>query len=241
MFGNVNLEKALRKERARAKAAPELFVEAAKALLNSDAAHDEHILGTLAQPRKGPAMLPPNGLDTDRIFSVEEIRATCIKYRLRFLDTNYFKGEMPYEALSAIKELQRATDTAVDQFRIMAPATLFELDDCNKDPLLFAPLSNGKYYLIHQWGNDMKWYRKLLALPFRSLDSLVASILIVSALIAGLIPGETLAGSSGLHLGVRFVFFLWAMITMSAVISYVFFTFNHNFSNTEWNSRYFND
>src|SRR6476620_4311541 len=44
-------------------------------------------------------------LETDNIFHVSHIRKVCIDYRLRFLDTRYFKNEIPEEAVSKINRM----------------------------------------------------------------------------------------------------------------------------------------
>ena len=36
----------------------------------------------------------------------------------------------------------------------MAPSALFRLEKTD-DPLLFVPLGNNYYYLVHKWGNDL--------------------------------------------------------------------------------------
>ncbi|WP_395062778.1 hypothetical protein [Flavobacterium sp.] len=40
----------------------------------------------------------------------------------------------------------------------MAPSKAFNLKKYD-DPLLFAPIGNDYYYLIHKWGNDLAWYK----------------------------------------------------------------------------------
>src|SRR5690606_27925879 len=37
-------------------------------------------------------------LESDRIFHVDQIKAVCVDYRLRFLNSNRFKGQVPEEA-----------------------------------------------------------------------------------------------------------------------------------------------
>ena len=45
-------------------------------------------------------------LETARIYHLEQIKKICIDYRLRFLDATYFKGEIPPEAVSKIKQME---------------------------------------------------------------------------------------------------------------------------------------
>ena len=47
------------------------------------------------------------------------------------------------------------------KIKMMAPSKLFELENYD-DPLMFVNLGNNYYYLIHKWGNDMSFFRKIL-------------------------------------------------------------------------------
>ena len=46
-------------------------------------------------------------LETSQIFHIEQIKKICTDYRLRFLNTRYFKGEIPKTAISKIKKLEK--------------------------------------------------------------------------------------------------------------------------------------
>ena len=45
-------------------------------------------------------------VETDKIFHIDQIKKICIDYRLRFLDTKYFKGDFPANAISKIRQLE---------------------------------------------------------------------------------------------------------------------------------------
>ena len=104
-------------------------------------------------------------LHTDKIFHIKDIKTLCINYRLRFLDAHFFKGDFPEEAISKIRELEKIHRSKLTGFKIVAPSKLLKLENLD-DPLLFASMGNDYFYLIHKWGNDLKWYRRLLVLPF---------------------------------------------------------------------------
>ena len=67
---------------------------------------DEYIVSRLrSAPKPGKANINPDLLEKSRIFSIDDIKAICIDYRLRFLDSKYFKiEELPYDAIMAIKK-----------------------------------------------------------------------------------------------------------------------------------------
>lgn len=81
-------------------------------------------------------------LETDKIFHIDQIKAICISYRLRFLDSHYFKDDLPAEAISEIRRLENLHQTTLQGFKIMATSKTFQLLSYD-DPLLFAPLEMG--------------------------------------------------------------------------------------------------
>ena len=126
-------------------------------------------------------------LESDRIYHIDQIYKICVDYRLRFLDSRYFKSTLPSEALQKIKALEKIHQTELKGFKILAPSKLFKLENAD-DPLLFAPIGNNYYYLIHKWGNDLHPLRKMMMWPFKSLENLIVLLLAVSFLLALMVP-----------------------------------------------------
>ena len=91
-----------------------------------------------------------NKLSKSRIYHIDHIKKVSIDYRLRFLDIKYFKNKLPIEALKQIKKLEKEHKTKLSEFKIMAPSVLFRLEK-KDDALVFVPLGNEYYYLIHKW------------------------------------------------------------------------------------------
>ena len=118
-------------------------------------------------------------IETKNIFHLNDIKNVCISYRLRFLDIKYFKGELPESAHEAIEMLEEKHDTILSDYKIMAPSVLFRLAK-QDDPLLFVPMGNQYYYLVHKWGNDLQPMRKLLMWPFRNIWNLLLTLLGIS-------------------------------------------------------------
>ena len=118
-------------------------------------------------------------LDRDRIFHIDSIKKLCIKYRLRFLDTKLFKGTYPDELFNIIPALEIKHNSQFKNFKIIAPSKLFILKS-REDPLLFVPIGNNYYYLIHKWGRDLKTYRKFLFWPLKNLNTLIYTSIFLS-------------------------------------------------------------
>ena len=133
----------------------------------------DRLISNLLQPNKDNInrfdfdLLSPN-----KILHIDQIRKVCIDYRLRFLDLKYFKGNIPALAVEKICELEKTHETTLKGFKIMAPSILFRLKKTD-DPLLFVPIGNGYYYLIHKWGKDLSPARKLWAWPFKNIWNLL--------------------------------------------------------------------
>ena len=176
-------------------------------------------------------------LETDKIFHIDQIKEICIEYRLRFLNSSYFKGKIPQEAISKIKHLETAHNTELKGFKIMAPSKLFKLED-KDDPLLFAPIGNDYYYLIHKWGNDLHPLRKLFAWPFKNIANLVMVVLLISYLVTLMVP-EGLFSKKSTTAEFWIIYFFMFKCIASIVIFYGF-ALGKNFNPAIWKSKYFN-
>ena len=176
-------------------------------------------------------------LEAGKIFHLSQIKKICIDYRLRFLNTGLYKEELPAEAISAVKELEKLHKTKLEGFKMIAPAKYFRLENAD-DPMLFAPIGNDYFYLIHKWGKDIHPLRKLLMWPLRNLETLIVFSFLSSFI---------------LSFGIRELFFskyqetsqllIIFMYTFKSVLALFFFygiSLGKNFSSGNWNSKFFN-
>lgn len=176
-------------------------------------------------------------LETDRIFHLSQIKTICIDYRLRFLDSRFFKDGIPEEAITQIRQLEKAHQTNLKGFRIMAPTKAFQLLSYD-DPFLFAPIGNDYYYLVHKWGNDITPKRKWLMLPFKNLLNFVLFCLLISWLVTLVTPQTNLSKSVPMA---NIIIFLFAFKSIVAVFLYAFFMLGKNFNSAIWNRKYYNN
>ncbi len=172
-------------------------------------------------------------MDSNKIFHEKTIEKICVDYRLRFLDTNYFKGEYPDDLNHIVSDIENDHNTVLKNYKIIAPSKLFKLRSPD-DPLLFVPIGNGYYYLIHKWGNEMNRLRKLLVMPFKNLNNLLIFSIIISALFTagGKMIFQTMTD------GEVFTLFLFAVKSFVFIFFYLFFLVGKNFNQTIWNSRF---
>jgi hypothetical protein len=176
-------------------------------------------------------------LETENIYSLKHIENLCVDYRLRFLESGYFKNEIPEEAISKIHALEKSHNTNLQGFKIVAPSKAFHLENYD-DPLLFAPIGNGYYYLIHQWGDEINPLRKLLVRPLRDIGSFVFFCLLVSLLVTWIIPTTKLSNHVPMA---SLIVFLFTFKSIIAVTAYYFFMLGKNFNTEIWQRKYYNN
>lgn len=179
----------------------------------------------------------PDKLESDRIFHLDDIEKICIEYRLRFLNSALFKAELPYEAIMKIKEVEKDHNIVLKGFKIMAPASVFKLKNAD-DPLLFAPIGNQYYYLIHSWGRDLHPLRKIMMWPFRQLENFMFFLFALSLFFTCLVPTGMFSQDQTTTEFFILFFFMFKWITALAI--FYGFKFGKNFSSSIWNSTYFN-
>ncbi len=239
-FPRTNIETQLLKSRNK-RQSEDLFLKEIEAIFNENELRNEAILKKLENNDKNITSnsLNFNLLESNRIFHISDIQKICIDYRLRFLSSSYFKAEIPFEAIMAIRKLENDHNTSLSGFRIIAPARLFKLENAD-DPLLMAPMGNDYYYLVHKWGNDLHPFRKLLMWPFKQLENFIFSMFLLSLAITYLIPQEIFA-HGGQQTTTEFLMILFFVFKWVGGLA-IFYGFKKgkNFSESIWDSKYYN-
>lgn len=221
MFSRTNIANELFKEKKKG------LLDEARLILEREYQNEKNIFERIRHPKQSSNIV---FLENEPVFNIEQIKTIAIRYRLRFLDSDLFKGEIPYEAILRIKEIEKNNGIRFSAFKILAPASLFKLENRNKDPLLFACLGNGNYLLIHKWGNDLSWFRRILVYPIQCIQKFILSILLLSLLISVFIPADY-----PLRL---FTFFFCNLFLLSFFVYVGYVRLNQNLSEFEWNSRF---
>ena len=172
-------------------------------------------------------------MESKNIFHNDTIKKICVRYRLRFLDSNLFKGEYPKNITRIITDLESKHDTSLSNFKIMAPSKLFKIKSPD-DPILFVPIGNDYFYLVHKWGKEFNKLRKLMVLPFKNIDNLTIFSILVSIFFAlvGKLVMPSLTSSE------VFILFLFLVKGFIFIFFYMFFLTRRNFSESNWNSKY---
>lgn len=226
-FNTVDLEEKLQK--LKQKESKKDLLSEVNSILKGAKNHDEVVLEKLNTPSE-ELLLDESNLDEGNIYTLEQVKKLCIKYRLRFLDSSVFKGEIPFEAISKIKDLEKELNQPLSNFKIVAPKELFKLEDKDSDPLLFLKLSNNRYYLIHKWGGELNVFRSLLAWPLRSFMNMFKFLIGVAVVFSLLVPTPSW--------DVFAFLVVHTFIAICGIACMLVFSLRENFSTTEWDSKY---
>ena len=236
LFKPTNIQEQLHK--AKRQFSEEQIIREVYLLLQKSAREEEKILKKIS----GNTSRVENSfnfdlLETDRIFHIDQIKDICINYRLRFLDSKYFKGEIPHKTISKIKLLEEKHEMEIEGFKIVAPSKLFKLAD-KDDPLLFAPIGNGYFYLIDKWGNDLHPMRRILVWPFKNIVNLTLLVILISFLTTLFVPDGLFSKTNSQKEFMIIFFFMFKSV--AAVVIFYGFALGKNFNPAIWNSKYFN-
>lgn len=214
----------------------DLLKELSKAnFSNTEESNFQVVLELLTDNSKPNNNFDFDKLSKDKIFHLDSIKKTCIDYRLRFLDHKYFKNTLPKEAFTEITKLESIHNTILSDFKIMAPSKLFRLKNTD-DPLLFVPLGNNHFYLVHKWGNDLHPFRKLFMWPLKNLWNMIFFLLFVSLCLTLITPTSIFSKVESWSVFWMIYFFMFKAIA-SIVIFYAF-ALGKNFNKAIWNSKY---
>jgi hypothetical protein len=238
MFKGIQLEDELNKELGT----EELLLEEVSGLFENSALKEADIMKRLTET--GSDLVNMDDLSSEeksKIFSLQQIKPVCVKYRLRFLDSKHFKAEFPYEAVLKIKAFEDRHKVRIQNFKIIAPDNVFKLEDINQDPLLFAQLGNNKFLLLHQWGKDLAWYRALKYYPVRNIYTYFNTMVALAILVALSIPFSWMNIEKEVELQMRFWLSLHFFIALFFFVLFLGSTGKKTFSEDNWSSKYFNE
>ncbi len=239
MFRGYGIKEELQKHKAKAMEPDDFIIEEVHKILEANLFKEKTILNNLKSYNKSFAQLNENALDRSLLFKHEELKAICINLRLKFLDSQAYRFDVPYEAILKIKQLNEDQKKDLDGFKIMGVAETFRKKSYNTNFALFAPTIMGNYYLIHQWGAKLKWYKKLMAFPLRNFEVLMATVITFVFILTMCLPTFliTLDRKATYWCGYRIGIFFHLLIFCSGFTAYILVGFNKRFSGTVWDEE----
>lgn len=238
MFKPLNITAQLEKVRAKNRKHEDVLLNEVKNILSADLLKENKILNHLKFYNEAFELVDETDVDASLIYTKTEIKKTCVNYRLRFLDSQYYKNEIPYEAVLKIKDFNSRYRKDLKRFKILAPAIAFTNKENKLPCLLFAETLNGNYYLIHGWGENLKWNRAILNFPLRTIETLFLTIALFTLLVDISLPVEliTLDRAAPYWCGYRVATYFHLLIFFSGFTTYGMFAFHKHFSSSDWNN-----
>ncbi len=111
------------------------------------------------------------------VLTEAEVKALCIRYRLRCLPSKFYGGTIDPLLGRKLKKFLASLGTttpvedAKSRLHVMAPMKAFRLTTVKRqeDPVLFYRDDSGFYVMIHKWGNDFTIFRRALGWLFKSV------------------------------------------------------------------------
>ncbi len=177
-----------------------------------------------------------------QIYHINDIQKLCMDYRLRFLNSMYYKGSIPQDLGVKLVDFKKkhnlnfntSIHSDTGKLFVLAPSKLFKLQDrpIPLDPMLFYKVDNENYKLVHKWGNDLSPRRLILGEITKTITSINIFILLSGLIIAGIF----------FNLGLNNYPVLYGILVgLTIIISRMMITANTNNhwdSDHNWNNKY---
>ncbi len=228
--------KTLRKE-------DQLILEVNRALTQQQFSK-ENVLQHLDQYIRSFEYLDEENLEEHKLYRPQDIRQCCIRYRLKFLDTQFLKSELPYQAQLTTEQYMKEQRKKNIHLKVLGSEDAFrssQHDPKNSGVALFAETVNGNYYLLQSWGAGIPRSRWYWVFPVRSIESLMLCVILFSFIITLITP--TILITSDKHaLGFYFslyraAWFFHVFILVAAMVVFRFFAHKIYFSSSVWNTE----
>ncbi len=235
MFKSLNIHARLLWEKQNNLQLEEQLLREAKTILHQDLFTEKKILQNLRAYNDRKDLLNEDEIEKENIFHVKDIQTICVNYRLRFLNSEHYLSEIPYEAIAKIKQLSQNQYKNLKHFKILGSNE--SIHGKSTDELcLFCKTMDENYYLVHRWGKPYNWNRQILSWPLRKFETLFVTVALITLMIALVLPSGliTLDKSIGYFSGFRIAAFFHLLIFNFGVTAYITFAFNKNFSSSVW-------
>lgn len=231
-----NIKDELLKWKAKPKLPEDEVIAEVHRILKTSIFKEKNILQNLKTYNKSFQLLNEEGLEEYLIFKPSEIKKTSIKLRLKFLDSQNYHFDVPYEAILKIKDLNRTQGKDLEGFKILGISESFRKKIPQTNFALFAPTVYGNYYLVHSWGEKMPWYKKAMAFPLRNFETLALTLMLLVLMVTMSLPTYliTLDRTATYWCGYRVATYFHLLIFFSGVTAYIMVGFNKRFSGQIW-------
>ena len=238
-MAGINLLEELATHKNKSEKDAERVLSEVNRILNQELFTEKNILNNLRNYNKLSEVIDEEEVEASNIFSTSEIKEIAIKFRLRFIDSQHYKFDYPYESVLRIEYLNDFHKKNLKGFKVLGTTTFFKKKDNADNALLFAPTNHGNFYLVHNWGKPLNWQRKYLNWPIKNIENLFLTIILSTLFIAISLPTSLITYDTKIpywstyRIGVFFHLFIFNL----GVTAYITFAFSKNLSASIWNSE----
>lgn len=234
-----NINHILSEVRGKTRTGEDQLLSETRRILTNDLLSYKKILQNLGHYKNISEVLEEEEVNSENIYTLAEIREMAIHHRLKFLDSKFYKPEIPYEAVLGIKHLNNHFHKELQHFKVLTDNSSFRSSNDKTRAALFIKTNHDNYYLLHEWGQPLPMSRKLISWPLRSFEAMAVTVIFFTLLITLLLPTNliTLDHKATYWCGYRMGTFFHLLIFFSGFTAYFTITFARNFSNAIWNRR----
>lgn len=236
MFEGIKIKDELLKHKVKFSKPEDAVLQEVHKILAAQAFKEQNILNNLKSYNKTFGMLDEEGLDKHYLFTAAELKQLSVRLRLKLLDSQCYRFDVPYEAILKIKHLNDTQKKDLESFKIMGASEAFRRKGSKANFVLFAPTVYGNYYMVHDWGEEFKWYKKILAFPLRSFEALALTLILFTLVVTLCLPTFliTLDWTATYWSGYRIGTYFHLLIFFSGISAYFLVGFNKQFSGSIW-------
>jgi hypothetical protein len=239
MFRPVHIQNELERERKKLLDAGDILVFDAKRILHDQQFTEKNILGNLKSYNKSFGLLNEEGLNKEQLFTHMEIKNICIRYRLRFVDSDMYTGEFPYESILKIKDLNELQRKDLNYFKVISTVDRLKHPFLDQDTLLFCETVYGNYYLIHRWGAALSARRKWNFFFLRNFETILLFTVLISAFLTLITPTKLMTNDPRAEFFslYRSALFFHILIINTGFVVFYLFKKGIPFSSSCWDSK----
>lgn len=235
MAGEIDIKKQLQKERGSLSREDELLKEAERILVKGRLS-EKNILDNLKFYNSSFEFLDDEELEGEAVYSIQQLKNVCTKLRLRFLSSQSYTGEIPYEALLKIKDLNKRYGKDLKHFKVLASEKFFLDEARGEEATLFAQTLYGNYYAVHSWGKPHRKSRKARFYFLRSFETLLFCLLAFSLFETMVLPTRLITTDArATYFSMYRIACVFHLLIFNAGFTvFALFGFHLNFSGSMW-------
>lgn len=174
-------------------------------------------------------------LADERLFSEEDLKRFCIRYRLTFKAYIAKEENVPYPALLALEAFNKEEKKKINTLYICSfPNTIPSYD---KPYLAFIKTNSGKYFLLYESKKSFSVFRKIKYFPVRNFETVLSTVIVTAGILAVTLPTRWIWLPEGApYWGTyRIAAFFHILIFLMGFTTYGIFSFSGYLSSQLWN------